>query len=85
MYIGMPELLRLEYFGNIIFQHFGEFPYIVGSSLERPDFRDVDIRLILPDDEFEKHMGAREVESALNPIGTRRQVSGDGIRGPADA
>ncbi len=32
---------------------FGEHPYLVGSAMLRPDFRDVDVRLILPDEEFD--------------------------------
>lgn len=31
---------------------FGHVPYHVGSSLKTKDWRDVDVRLILPDDEF---------------------------------
>lgn len=27
--------------------------YLVGSALERPDYRDVDLRCILPDDDFD--------------------------------
>jgi hypothetical protein len=29
--------------------------YVVGSVLERPDYRDVDVRCIMPDDEFDRH------------------------------
>lgn len=32
----------------------GEMPYLVGSATERPDFRDVDVRLLLPDARYEK-------------------------------
>lgn len=28
-------------------------PFLVGSVLSRPDFRDVDVRLIMPDDKFD--------------------------------
>jgi hypothetical protein len=30
----------------------GNCPYLVGSVLHRPDFHDVDVRLMLPDEEF---------------------------------
>lgn len=36
--------------------------YHVGSSLARPDYRDVDVRLILPDAEFE-HLFGKEPKS----------------------
>ena len=33
---------------------FGYGVYLVGSSMERPDYRDVDVRLILSDEEFDR-------------------------------
>lgn len=32
---------------------FGHCPYLVGSSTERADYRDVDVRSIIPDDEWD--------------------------------
>lgn len=32
--------------------------FVVGSVLERPDFRDVDVRCILPDEDFDRHFPA---------------------------
>lgn len=32
---------------------YGEPPYLVGSSHDRRDARDIDVRLILPDDQFD--------------------------------
>lgn len=62
MSTGMPAGIWLQKFGVIIRDYFGHVPYHVGSSLTTKDFRDVDVRLILPDDEFEqrygKHIGA---------------------------
>jgi hypothetical protein len=34
-------------------------PYLVGSVTERPDYRDVDLRVILPDEEFDQLFGGR--------------------------
>lgn len=36
----------------ILHHAFGGPPYLVGSCLERPDYRDVDVRLILDDEEY---------------------------------
>lgn len=33
---------------------FGQPPYLVGSALSRPDYRDIDLRLILPDKKFDR-------------------------------
>ena len=53
----MPAGIWLQKFGVIIHDYFGHVPYHVGSSLERKDWRDVDVRLILPDDEFDAMFG----------------------------
>ena len=55
-HVGAPAIFALELacqhvneaFGGRSFGHC----YLVGSALERPDWRDIDIRLIMPDDEF---------------------------------
>jgi hypothetical protein len=36
---------------------FGPWLHLVGSVTERSDFRDVDLRLILPDDDFDRLFG----------------------------
>jgi hypothetical protein len=50
-YVHAPSLFLLSQACLPLVQAFG-VPYHVGSSLYRPDFRDVDVRLILADDEF---------------------------------
>lgn len=49
----MPASLRLEEFGSQVWNAFGHPPYLVGSALAGKKWRDVDVRLILPDDEYE--------------------------------
>lgn len=52
--IGMPATLYLNQFGSVVWDAFGHPPYHVGSSLPGgTTWRDVDVRLILPDDEYE--------------------------------
>jgi len=54
MGVGMPASLRLDAFGARVFDAFGHHPYLVGSALaSKTGWRDVDVRLILPDDEFD--------------------------------
>lgn len=38
---------------------FGPWLFLVGSATERPDFRDVDLRLILPDEDFDHWFDGR--------------------------
>jgi hypothetical protein len=53
MGVGMPAALRLDEFGSHVWAAFGHPPYHVGSSLtEKAGWRDVDVRLILPDAEY---------------------------------
>lgn len=49
---GMPASILLQTFGVWIRDAFGHVPYQVGSSVHGKEWRDVDVRLILPDDEF---------------------------------
>ncbi len=56
--LGPHDGYMLRLFGAHINQAFGHVPYHVGSSLaEKATFRDVDVRLILPDDEFAAYFG----------------------------
>lgn len=53
----MPHGIWLAKFGMIVADHFGDVPYQVGSSLSSKDWRDVDVRLILDDVEFDRLFG----------------------------
>ena len=50
--VGMPASLHLSEFGSQVWSAFGHPPYLVGSALMGKAWRDVDVRLILPDDEY---------------------------------
>jgi len=67
MSTGMPAGIWLTKFGVIIRDYFGHVPYHVGSSLKSKDWRDVDVRLILPDDEFAALFGGRDRSAETNP------------------
>ena len=69
MSTGMPAGIWLTKFGVIVADYFGHVPYHVGSSLTSKDWRDVDVRLILPDDEFTARFGDNH-----NP-GTNRKLA----------
>jgi hypothetical protein len=51
--VGMPALLHLDAFAREVEQAFGHLPYLVGSAARGKTWRDVDVRLMLPDDEFD--------------------------------
>lgn len=51
--VGGPGLIRLDHFGRLIFDAYGHTPFLVGSAAVGKQWRDVDVRLMLPDDEFD--------------------------------
>jgi len=53
MGVGMPTTLLLDEFGYHVWSAFGDCPYHVGSSVFAKEWRDVDVRLILEDEEYE--------------------------------
>lgn len=53
-WIPAPHYYVLNMACLAITQAYGHHLYLVGSAIERRDYRDVDIRLILPDDDFLK-------------------------------
>lgn len=52
-WIPAPHYYNLNAACCVVTEAFGDNPYLVGSALERRDYRDVDIRLILADEEFD--------------------------------
>lgn len=53
VYVGAPACFALEQCCQHINAAFGDYGcYLVGSALERPDWRDVDIRFIMADEKF---------------------------------
>jgi hypothetical protein len=53
VYIGAPACFALELGCREICDAFNGYGcYVVGSALERADWRDVDVRFIMPDDKF---------------------------------
>lgn len=52
-YLSPHEMFRLDLACKPIAEAFG-CPYLVGSVHDKPDFRDVDVRLVLDDDEYDR-------------------------------
>lgn len=49
-YLTVPQFHRLNWACAPLREAFGEYPYLVGSVLRRPDYRDVDLRLSMSPD-----------------------------------
>lgn len=64
-FISTYDLQRLDLAVRPIVLAFDTYPYLVGSANERADFRDVDVRLMLPDDLFDSLFSGRRKFWAL--------------------
>ena len=53
-YAPAPALLLLDQASIIIARAFGCVPYLVGSSLHTRDYRDVDVRVMVDDEQYER-------------------------------
>lgn len=58
-YLPWHKLVELNRFGTYARDAFPDAlgVYLVGSALDRSDYRDVDVRLILRDEDFDAHFG----------------------------
>lgn len=61
-YLLQSQVRLLCDWGRTLRRTFDEMPYLVGSALERVDFRDVDVRVILDDDEWHTLAEAVQVD-----------------------
>jgi hypothetical protein len=58
--VGSPACLKLEQWGRLLNDAFGVMPYLVGSATTTKAWRDVDVRMILEDDEWDRIVGRRD-------------------------
>jgi hypothetical protein len=58
-FIGAPEFYNLNNVATVLNEAFGMNNYLVGSAIERRDHRDVDIRCIMDDEEFDRLFGPK--------------------------
>ena len=57
-FLGAPAIFRLAQECHFIEEALGDTCYLVGSVLKRPDFRDVDVRVIFDDAKYDALFGA---------------------------
>ena len=80
-YLSTLELHELDEACRPFLSAFGEHPYLVGSAGLRPDFRDVDVRLILADDEFDALFAERQgLWALLSRLGSTYLKERTGLR-----
>lgn len=48
----MPTALYLDEFASQVANYFGEIPFLVGSALDGKQWRDVDVRVMLSDEQY---------------------------------
>lgn len=52
-YLQLSDVRLLDAWGRELREMWGHTAYLVGSALVRPDYRDVDVRIVLPDDSID--------------------------------
>lgn len=62
--LGPTEMLLLRQWGETLWEHFEEMPYLVGSVMQAEEWRDVDVRIMLD----EGHPLLQLSEDALKAI-----------------
>ena len=67
-YIGAPACFALDFACTIINRATGGSCYQVGSSLQRADFRDVDVRCMMDDESFDRLFGDLGASWERNPL-----------------
>jgi hypothetical protein len=66
-YVGSPAMYNLNQACLLINKALGDFGcYLVGSSIQRRDFRDVDVRFIMADEEYDRLF--KNQDGWLNPL-----------------
>ena len=79
-FLTTAEFARLNHACLLVTEAFGGFTtYLVGSSLQKDDYRDIDVRTILDDDEFDALFKGREFFWSVTCLGIATyltQVSG---------
>jgi hypothetical protein len=51
-WLSVPAFFTLDWCCHGLYDAFGTYPYLVGSCLTKPDYRDVDVSLMLPDEVY---------------------------------
>jgi hypothetical protein len=57
-FVGAPAYYELNEACRSLTDVFGHHVYLVGSSIKKRDFRDVDVRCMLPDEDFDRFFGS---------------------------
>jgi hypothetical protein len=74
-YLSPLPFARLNHACSVVTEAFGNPPYLVGSALERHDWRDVDVRSILDDAEWDALFADREFLWGLFCLGVSSYLS----------
>lgn len=69
-YIPADKFFNLNACGQTLLKAYGDVCFLVGSSLERSDFRDVDVRMIMSDEDFDARFPGEHVsvQPHLSPL-----------------
>lgn len=66
--VGMPAGIHLDSWARDIIDAYDHVPYLVGTAARFKQWRDVDVRLILPDAQFDAMFPAYATCNQLDPL-----------------
>ncbi|WP_439947215.1 hypothetical protein [Streptomyces sp. BBFR109] len=52
--VGMPAAIHLNSWARDLYDAYGHLPYLVGTAARCKQWRDVDVRMLLPDADFDQ-------------------------------
>jgi hypothetical protein len=83
-YLAPGDFHRLSWACRPIKEGFDHYPYLVGSVMTTPHFRDIDLRLILPDKEYRRLAPNRQRLLLLNVAISDLIAKAAGLAWPID-
>ena len=71
-YLLHHDFVRLDDWCHKVRELVGDTPYHVGSSTQRDGWRDVDLRVIMADDDFDRQYAGQPAQAPLHQPGDQR-------------
>lgn len=66
--VGMPAAIHLNSWARDLIDAYDQVPYLVGTAARMKQWRDVDVRLILRDEEFDARFPGYALLGQLDPL-----------------
>lgn len=79
-WLDVPQFFTLDACCQVFLDAFCTPPYLVGSCLTRPDYRDVDVSLMLPDEQYKAMFPNKYAQLFMNAAVSSWLAARTGLR-----